>query len=109
MGPGTPFKIEQLLNLYAQLPTPHILLGDFNAHSPLWGDETLNSRGKIIEDFIAQTNLCIFNDQSPTYVNPGTLKITSVDLIFASEPSWTTLDDLHHSDHFPITIQQKSL
>ena len=114
LPPGTPFKIEQLLNLYAQLPTPHILLGDFNAHSPLWGDETLNSRGKIIEDFIAQTNLCILNDQSPTYVNPGTLNTTSVDLTLccpevASDLSWTTLDDLHHSDHYPIKIEKRSL
>ena len=107
LPPGTPFKLDQLLNLYAQLPTPHILLGDFNAHSPLWGNKLVNSRGKIIEDFIAQTNLCILNDMSPTYVDPGTFNKTSVDLTLccpevASDFSWATLDDLHHSDHYPI-------
>ncbi|GFS01065.1 tick transposon [Elysia marginata] len=33
-------------------PKPYILLGDFNAHSPLWGDERLDQHGKMIEDFL---------------------------------------------------------
>ena len=35
-----------------QLPSPFLILGDFNAHSPVWGSPNTNTRGQIIEDFI---------------------------------------------------------
>ncbi|GBO31553.1 hypothetical protein AVEN_167784-1 [Araneus ventricosus] len=39
-------------NLIDQLPTPFLLLGDFNGHSALWGSDVTNSRGRQIELFI---------------------------------------------------------
>ncbi|GFV49983.1 probable RNA-directed DNA polymerase from transposon X-element [Trichonephila clavipes] len=38
-----------LTHLVSQLPAPFILLGDFNGHSPLWGHDVTNSRGRQIE------------------------------------------------------------
>ena len=107
--PKQQFNVHQLIEIENQLPTPYIITGDFNAHSPLWGQQDLNAKGKIIEDFINQTNICLLNDQSSTYVSPSTFNTSSVDLTFC-HPSiftnlkWSTLDDLHHSDHYPITI-----
>ena len=33
-----------LINLIEQLPSPFVLWGDFNGHSPVWGIESYNSR-----------------------------------------------------------------
>ncbi|GBN88540.1 hypothetical protein AVEN_257647-1 [Araneus ventricosus] len=48
---------QDLDNLVDQLPSPFILLGDFNAHSTLWGSGSTNSRGRQIEQFIS--NNCL--------------------------------------------------
>ncbi|GBM61871.1 hypothetical protein AVEN_239142-1 [Araneus ventricosus] len=37
--------------LIEQLPTPFLLLGDFNGHCALWGSDVTNSRGRQIEQF----------------------------------------------------------
>ena len=112
LPPGEPFSLKQLMDLHNQLPTPFLILGDFNAHSPLWGKQTQDPKGKIVEDFILQTNTCILNNTSPTYLIPQTLKTTSVDLTLcspdlASYLDWSVLDDTHGSDHFPIKIQEE--
>ncbi|GFT81043.1 hypothetical protein TNCV_1935791 [Trichonephila clavipes] len=39
--------------LVNQLPAPFILLGDFNGHSPLWGHDGTNSRGRQNEQLIS--------------------------------------------------------
>ena len=57
-------KIEQkdLEEIVHQLPTPYLLLGDFNGHNVIWGLDDVNKRGRIIENFIDKINLCLFND-----------------------------------------------
>ena len=42
-------KTEHLDSLLKQLPSPYLLLGDFNGHNILWGSKENNSRGEIIE------------------------------------------------------------
>ena len=106
--------LQQLEDLQDQLPRPFIITGDFNAHSPLWGEEqALDARGKILEGLLAKSNTHLLNDGSPTYLIPSTLKTTSVDLSLCSPelaPSltWSTLDDTWFSDHYPITINSVS-
>ena len=39
-------------NFITQLPSPVLLLGDFNAHSHLWGCHKTTIHGKLIEDFL---------------------------------------------------------
>ena len=41
---------ENMRDVLEQLPTPMILLGDFNAHNPLWGSEKINTRGRMVEN-----------------------------------------------------------
>ena len=55
-----------LENLVRQLPSPFLLLGDFNAHSPLWGNNNSDVKGQIIENFLTNSELYLFNDLSPT-------------------------------------------
>ena len=57
-----------LINLTEQLPSPFVLLGDFNGHSPVWGNESYNSRGQMLEDLFSEMDLCILNDGSSTYI-----------------------------------------
>ena len=45
-----------------------MLLGDFNAHSPVWGDKALDKRGKLVEDFIALYNLYLLNNKQYLYI-----------------------------------------
>ena len=68
IAPDENFTKEQLIDLRNQLNPPFFILGDFNAHSPLWekGRQESDIRAKIIEDFFTQSNLCLLNDLSPT-------------------------------------------
>ena len=59
-----------LINLIEQLPSPFVLLGDFNGHSPVWGNESYNSRGQMLEYLFSEMDLCILNDGSSTYIHP---------------------------------------
>ena len=50
------YFITQLIptnNLAHQLPTSFIIMGDYNAHSPLWVSKTTNDKGKQLEDFLS--------------------------------------------------------
>ena len=114
IAPDENFTKQQLIDLHSQLKPPFIILGDFNAHSPLWEKDRQESdiRAKIIEDFLIQSNSCLLNDLSPTHINATNLKKTSIDLTFchpdiAPDFEWSVLNDLHDSDHFPITINSK--
>ena len=40
---------SDLEHLIEQLPAPFVLVGDFNAHSPLWGDVRQDSRCQMVE------------------------------------------------------------
>jgi len=50
----TSADIDDLLD---QLPSPVLLLGDFNAHSSLWGGNKLDRKGKLIEDILLKHSL----------------------------------------------------
>ncbi len=102
---------NDLEGLLLQLPRPFILLGDFNGHSQLWGCSDQNNKGKIIEDFITENDLCIFNEKKSTYLHPAFGTYSALDLALC-HPSlyldfeWSVCEDLHGSDHFPILIKE---
>ena len=109
--PDFNLNLNQLDNLINQLPTPFYILGDFNAHNPLWGSDNINSKGKIIEDLLSKSNLSILNDGSPTYLDIGNHTESMIDLSLCSpdltsDSLWSTINDPHHSDHYPIYINQ---
>ena len=110
LPPEENFTLKQLENVLHQLPEPYVILGDFNAHSPMWGNEgNSDIKGKIVEDLLLQNNICLLNNNSYTYISPSTLKTTSIDLSLCSPNlvpilEWSTLDDTCQSDHFPIII-----
>jgi endonuclease/exonuclease/phosphatase family metal-dependent hydrolase len=60
-------RLALLKHFADQLPTPFIIMGDFNGHNPLWGSKTTTDKGKTLEDFLSQERLYIFNDGTDTY------------------------------------------
>ena len=96
-------------NLVQQLTGTYMLLGDFNAHHTLWGAANVNSKGKIIEDFITRQNLVYLNDKSPTYIHPGHRTLSTLDLaichpLLALDFNCNVLPDLYGSDHYPVLL-----
>jgi len=103
----TPQDFDDLIN---QLPQPFLLVGDFNAHSTQWGNRNTDPKGRLIENLIIRHNLCMLNDNSPTYLHLPTGSKTAIDLSITSanlylDLDWSVEADLFGSDHYPITIK----
>ena len=85
-----------------------ILLGDLNAHSPVFGDTETNREGRSIENIIDKNNLAILNDKTGTHINnDGGLSCIDVTLVsnnLALKSSWKVHHDSLGSDHYPILI-----
>lgn len=93
-------------NLINQIPQPRLILGDFNAHNPLWGAKNKNGRGQVLEEIISANNLICLNQDEFTYFHPSTGTATIIDLTMcntsiASKLNWKTLEQIQ-SDHVPI-------
>ena len=105
--------VVELRQLVKQLPKPFMLLGDFNGHHTMWGCRDINPRGRIIEDFLSEENLRIFNDDTTTYLHPASGSATAIDL-FLCDPdlyldyTWRVNEDLCSSDHYPIFIESNN-
>ena len=87
-----------------------MLVCDFNGHSKVWGCSDTNDRGEII-DVIAENDLCLLNENQPTYLHPPTGNYYAIDLSLCHpniylDFDWSVCDDLHGSDHFPILIKE---
>jgi len=85
-----------------------VLFGDFNGHSPVWGNESYNSRGQMLEDLFPEMDLCTLNDGSSTYIHPATGSTSALDLIcgpsLVLDYEWNIHEDLCGSDHFPVIL-----
>jgi hypothetical protein len=113
LPPSLRVSSNDIFNLVEQLPPPFLLMGDFNGHAHLWGSDHYDSRGQMLEDVFSQLNLCVFNDGSPTYSNPGSgsssvLDLTVCDPSLMLDFEWRVHDDLCGSDHFPIVLSSVS-
>ncbi|GBO07701.1 hypothetical protein AVEN_137423-1 [Araneus ventricosus] len=95
--------------LVDQLPTPFILLSDFNGHSTLWGSDVTNSRGRQIERLISNNCLCLLNKDEKTYFHEPTRTFHSFNLAICTPTLLPLLNfivgsDLCNSDHFSIIV-----
>jgi len=110
LPPGEPVDRYNLNALVRQLPSPFLLLGDFNGRHPLWDDGALNPRGVLIASFIEDEGLEILNSGDVTHFHSQTGTFTSIDLSLCTSNtlldfSWRVLPDLYGSDHFPILLE----
>lgn len=103
-------KIDEidLQNILNQLPTPFLILGDFNGHNPLWGSNSKNKKGVVLENFLNNNRVMCLNNGQTTYLHPGSGSKTAIDLSLC-DPSikfklnWKVLPQ-YSSDHNPILI-----
>ena len=108
--PSFALRPINLNSLLQQLPSPFILLVDFNGHNVLWGSKDNDPRGDLIEDFITQNDICLMNDKSNTFLDTGKGTFSALDLS-TCHPSlyldyeWSVCENQHGSDHFPIVIE----
>ena len=109
--PHLPISYNDIENIIDQLPRPFLLLGDFNAKSPIWGhpNTATDARGDIIERIILNKNVSILNNGAPTHYHVQTNSYSSIDLAICSSDilldyQFNTIEDLHGSDHFPILL-----
>ena len=104
------FNPKDLQSVIDQLPSPFILMGDFNGHHTLWGCGDVNNRGQQLEDLILKNDLILLNDKSHTYFHSANGTFTSIDLTLCSPSlfldfSWKVGPDPCDSDHFPILVE----
>ena len=78
------FNPKDLQDVIDQLPSPFILMGDFNGHHTLWGCEDVNNRGQQLENLILKNYLILFNGKSHTYFHSASGTFTSIDLTLCS-------------------------
>lgn len=105
ISPQDTVTTSHLDNLILNINSPLLILGDMNGWNPLWGSPNSNKRGKIIEDFLVNSNLSVLNNGSPTHLSTHNT-LTHIDIGLASisllpRCSWDTINDLYNSDHFP--------
>ena len=104
---------EKLIKFCRRKRLSYILLGDYNAHTPMWGELKTDERGKIMEDFIMQYDLTILNrgERPHTFTWKRGDKESIIDISFCSRDlksilqnwfcQWKTICD---SDHSTITF-----
>lgn len=101
--------LSQLSSILQTLPTPLLILGDFNCHSRVWGCGKSDSLGNDILEILDSLNLCILNSGSPTRRTRPSETPSAVDISLCSPNlapllTWETLDSSFGSDHFPILL-----
>lgn len=108
--PEFDWNINDLTNIVSQLPTPYLIIGDFNAHNPLWGSNRIDPRGRIIEQFIDDVDAVLLNTGEGTYLNSRSNNFSAIDLTMCSPQlatrlSWNPLNEHFFTDHCPIRIE----
>ncbi|GFO37244.1 RNA-directed DNA polymerase from mobile element jockey [Plakobranchus ocellatus] len=80
------FRVSKpsLAELIEQLPKPFLVLGDFNAHSPAWGDSRRDGRWRMLEEFIAENDFIILYSGEQTFIHSAYHSTSAIDLAVAS-------------------------
>lgn len=110
--PNSRPPFNDLLDLVEQLPKPFLILGDMNAHHPLWGSEKTDAHGKLLEKLVEVAGLHIFNNGEVTYFNAANRSFSCIDLSIGSLGlsecfMWEVIPDPYGSDHFPIMLRNE--
>ncbi|GFS18327.1 RNA-directed DNA polymerase from mobile element jockey [Elysia marginata] len=84
--PSTPLSLKSTNNHN----TRHLIVGDFNSHSPSWEFASMDSRGGNLEDWMTENQLILINkpDDTPTFFSRSSKSLSTPDLAMAT-------DDVH--------------
>jgi hypothetical protein len=110
-------NIQNAINVLK--PNYYIICCDFNAHSRVWFNNRDDQRGEQINDFIAENNLILLNEESygPTYectTGSSTIYLTFININCSNIVNdWQILDIDSHSDHkyinFEMSVKREKL
>lgn len=106
----SPHILSELCNIFNSIPSPVVILGDFNIHHTSWGSHFCDTLSAPFIDILDDLNLCFMNDGTPTRrVSPTQNCHSAIDLSICSPDlssllHWKVLDSSFGSDHFPILI-----
>ena len=105
LSSGQPLSATNLFDLFYELPTPFIVIGNFNAHNSMWGSRQICQRGAIREQLLLAHNLVLSNTDEPTDICMATDSTSSIGLTLCGRsiaPHFdsTVPSDLHGSDLF---------
>uniref|UniRef100_A0A1B0D7L8 Endonuclease/exonuclease/phosphatase domain-containing protein n=1 Tax=Phlebotomus papatasi TaxID=29031 RepID=A0A1B0D7L8_PHLPP len=86
-----------------------VILGDFNAYSTLWGGESSNRWGQMIETWAEEHELTVLNDGRFTRVACPPNSCSAIDLSIVSsnlavDCVWDLYENTLGSDHIPILL-----
>ena len=114
LPPGCALPESELSRLVAELPSPMLILGDFNGHHTLWGCREIDVRGRVLERFILNEHLVILNTGTRTHVTMPSGSTSALDLSLLSPQlaplfTWEVADDPMGSDHFPVLLKYNSI
>jgi len=105
-------EVEQLITYCEQNNLPLIIGCDTNSHHIAWGNTCNNSRGHVLAEFVASTNLEIINvGGKPTFVLGNRQSV--IDITLATPPiaydieDWSMSGEDSMSDHRYITFTLK--
>ena len=115
LPPNVPFPKDEFKDLLNELPSPFLILGDFNSKNSQWGsplpvsENIAYKRGTELLEIIEPQSLHILNTGKPTYFRVNDQYYSHIDLSLGSPEvctsfNWDTEPDPHDSDHFPIII-----
>lgn len=113
LPPGGHITKEEIKKLISQVPEPFLLVGDINAHHPLWGSGETSARGRLIESITSEENLIVMNNGETTYINNATGLGSCIDICcctrhLAGTIDFTVADDAYGSDHIPLIVSVPS-
>lgn len=105
------FPISELKRIVRSLPSPILVMGDFNAHHTAFGSVSNKARGIQIIDMLDEFNMCILNTGEPTTINRPNQTASAIDIAFSSpsiagSAEWFVCsDDALGSYHFPTLVK----
>lgn len=101
---------QECHELFTSLPAPAVYLGDYNAHSDMWGCISADSRSRLMLETMEDERLIVVNDGSITRVavppsRPSAIDLTVVSSSLALDVEWEVLNSRGGSDHYPIKTE----
>ena len=112
LAPSCPYTERYLNNLFQQLPSPVLILMDFNILNPLWGDSEEDAMSNSLIDLMDTYSLGCLNSGLSTFERLSVNSFTSscIDVSLCSNSvqdrlEWSREEELWGSDHFPILIK----
>ena len=111
LPPGDDIQLDQLQALMDQLPKPFMILGDMNAHHPMWHDpRPTDPRGETIVNFIERNDIALLDKNKMTSIWKVDKTFSHIDLSICSSEllpwfHWDVYEEPLNSDHFPILIK----